>query len=123
MKIFTIVLMAMLAASTLARPRGLRLGVDDQQQERMEGLGVTETPIAMKRKAKETRIIGGEDVPAGIFPFFAQFALGCGGSLIASDMLLTAAHVSCLISLSVLFAQTSCFSLVYASYDPISAPL
>jgi hypothetical protein len=79
--ILTIVLITMLAGSTLARPQGLRLGVDDRQQERVEDQGVTS-------------IVGGEDVPSGVFPFFAQFTLGCGGSLIASDMLITVAHVS-----------------------------
>jgi hypothetical protein len=98
MKLLKISLIYMLIASTLAGPQGLRLGVDDEHQGRVEGQGVRDTPIRMKRQAKEMRIIGGKDVPAGIYTFFAQFTRGCGGSLIASDMLLTVAHVSCLIS-------------------------
>jgi len=41
---------------------------------------------------KETRVIGGQDAPSGKYPFMADFDLGCGASLISSNMLLTAAH-------------------------------
>lgn len=39
----------------------------------------------------ESRIVGGTDVPVEEYPFFVQWN-GCGGSLIASDLVLTAAH-------------------------------
>ena len=39
------------------------------------------------------RVIGGTDVAAGEYPFFAYWDLqGCGATLVASDMLLSAAH-------------------------------
>jgi trypsin len=39
----------------------------------------------------EARIVGGESVNDGVYPFFIQ-GYGCGASLIAPDMALTAAH-------------------------------
>ena len=94
MKIITFVLLAKLAASSSARSHGLRHRLDNLHG-RLED---STTPTIMQRQAKEMRIVGGEDVPAGVFPFFVQFTLGCGGSLIASDMVLTVAHVSTLIA-------------------------
>ena len=44
------------------------------------------------RRAQESRIVGGVDAVPGSFPFFGQWTLGCGASLIAPDMLLSAAH-------------------------------
>ena len=50
---------------------------------------------AMTNEEKETRnlIIGGENAQPGEFPFFAA-GVGCGGSLIHEDIVLTAAHCS-----------------------------
>jgi trypsin len=39
----------------------------------------------------ESRIVGGTNAAAGAYPFFVQ-GDGCGGSLIADDIVLTAAH-------------------------------
>ena len=39
------------------------------------------------------RIVGGTAADPGEFPFFVQWN-GCGGTLIAKDIVLTAAHVS-----------------------------
>jgi hypothetical protein len=39
-----------------------------------------------------SRIVGGTGAPQGKYPYFVQWARGCGASLIHSDMLLTAAH-------------------------------
>ena len=36
--------------------------------------------------------MGGQDVPAGKYPFMAEMEKGCGASLIAPDMLLSVAH-------------------------------
>jgi len=44
------------------------------------------------------RIVGGNTVTPGAFPFFAQWMKGCGGSLIHDDVVLTAGH--CLIDKS-----------------------
>jgi secreted trypsin-like serine protease len=40
----------------------------------------------------QPRIIGGTAAPDNAFPFFAYWDLGCGATLVAPDMLLTAAH-------------------------------
>lgn len=41
-------------------------------------------------------IIGGEEAVSGDYPYFVHYQKpGCGGSLIAPDIVLTAAHVSC----------------------------
>jgi hypothetical protein len=40
----------------------------------------------------ESRIIGGEDVPWGTYPFFVEWDRGCGGTLIHNDLVLSAAH-------------------------------
>ncbi|CAJ1954677.1 unnamed protein product [Cylindrotheca closterium] len=44
-----------------------------------------------KHWAFQSRIIGGNDAPAGQYPFFVQWH-GCGASLIHEDILLSAAH-------------------------------
>ena len=38
------------------------------------------------------RIIGGEEAPDGEYPWFYNAGSGCGGSLIAPDLVLSAAH-------------------------------
>ena len=40
----------------------------------------------------ESRIVGGFEAESGAFKFFASLDVGCGGSLIAPNMVLTAAH-------------------------------
>lgn len=40
----------------------------------------------------ESRIVGGRAAAPGAFPFFVQWSRGCGGSLIHSDLVLSAAH-------------------------------
>jgi trypsin len=44
-----------------------------------------------KHWAFQSRIIGGNDAPAGQYPFFVQWH-GCGASLIHEDIILSAAH-------------------------------
>jgi len=44
-----------------------------------------------KHWAFQSRIIGGNDAPAGRYPFFVQWH-GCGASLIHDDIILSAAH-------------------------------
>eukprot|EP00559_Dactyliosolen_fragilissimus_P002419 CAMPEP_0184862686 /NCGR_PEP_ID=MMETSP0580-20130426/7096_1 /TAXON_ID=1118495 /ORGANISM="Dactyliosolen fragilissimus" /LENGTH=564 /DNA_ID=CAMNT_0027360643 /DNA_START=105 /DNA_END=1799 /DNA_ORIENTATION=+ len=51
-----------------------------------------------ENSVRESRIIGGVDVPSGTYPWFARGITsngdwhGCGGSLISSEYVLTAAH-------------------------------
>ena len=40
----------------------------------------------------QTRIVGGTGAPQGKYPYFLQWAWGCGATLIHSDILLTAAQ-------------------------------
>jgi hypothetical protein len=121
MKLFIIVLITMLAASTLARPQGLRLGVDDRRQERVEDQGVTEIQIAQERKAKENRIVGGEDAPAGVYPFYIGMWGLSNCKRYADDR--GPRELTDFTSCALGNAHTSRFSLLYVSYDPISAPL
>ena len=44
------------------------------------------------RQNQETRIVGGLEAPLNAYPFHIQWALGCGGTLIWKDLMLTAAH-------------------------------
>jgi secreted trypsin-like serine protease len=39
-----------------------------------------------------TRVVGGKPAKQGEFPWIARLSMGCGGSLIAKDVVLTAAH-------------------------------
>ena len=41
---------------------------------------------------QQARIVGGKDAVQGKFPYFVELPNGCGGSLIHSDLVLTAAH-------------------------------
>ena len=70
------------------------------------GVGTTNhnhNHIAKKQQHRNTqmnvnsteRIVGGSDVTSpAAYPFFADWWRGCGGSLVAPDMVLTAAHAS-----------------------------
>jgi secreted trypsin-like serine protease len=40
----------------------------------------------------QPRIVGGTLVPPGLYPYFVQGDLGCGGTLVAKDVVLSAAH-------------------------------
>ena len=40
----------------------------------------------------QPRIVGGDDASPGQFPYFVFLDIGCGGTLIAPDVVLTAAH-------------------------------
>jgi trypsin len=51
----------------------------------------TERTQSMVHLPAESRIVGGTDAATGAYPFFVQ-GDGCGGSLIADDIVLTAAH-------------------------------
>ncbi|CAB9496994.1 Coagulation factor IX (Fragment) [Seminavis robusta] len=73
-------------------------GLRRQPSAKDEGDKIPQRTRRQTDAEKEARIVGGHDVPAGDFTFFAQFTLGCGGSLIASDMLLTVAHCAELVS-------------------------
>ena len=59
-------------------------------------LGVALTATAVTANAQtvppETNIVGGTPVAEGAFPWMAHLSMGCGGSLISPDIILTAAH-------------------------------
>jgi len=40
----------------------------------------------------QSRIVGGTGVPSSQYPFFARWSVGCGATLVETDMLLSAAH-------------------------------
>lgn len=48
----------------------------------------------------DMRIIGGQNAPSEKYPFIVLFSQGCGGSMIAPDMVLTVAHCADLIRAS-----------------------
>lgn len=85
-----------IAASAASTIRGS--GIDEQQQ--LERLGEEEQQLEeeqqRERELKESRIIGGTRAMDGEYPYAVslQDEKGpyCGASLIAPDMLLTAAH-------------------------------
>lgn len=39
-----------------------------------------------------TKVVGGEDAPEGAYPWMVRLSMGCGGSMISDQVLLTAAH-------------------------------
>jgi len=59
----------------------LRAGNDENYRRLTEGLSI----------ATESRIVGGTNAPTNAYPFFVSWG-GCGASLVASDVILTAAH-------------------------------
>jgi secreted trypsin-like serine protease len=51
--------------------------------------------ISLSETVDRSLIIGGKNAVSGDYPYFAHFdSPGCGGSLIAPDLVLTAGHVS-----------------------------
>lgn len=51
--------------------------------------------ISVSEPVDRSLIIGGQNAVSGDYPYFANFeSPGCGGSLIAPDLVLTAGHVS-----------------------------
>ncbi len=50
--------------------------------------------ISVSETADRSLIIGGQNAAPGDYPYFAHYYPGCGGSLIAPDLVLTAGHVS-----------------------------
>jgi hypothetical protein len=51
--------------------------------------------ISVSETVDRSLIIGGQNAVPGDYPYFAHFyPPGCGGSLIAPDLVLTAGHVS-----------------------------
>lgn len=48
--------------------------------------------IAARQRETQARIVGGYDATPGEFPFFGSWSLGCGASLVSSDMMISAAH-------------------------------
>ena len=47
---------------------------------------------AFAKPQPQPRIVGGDDASPGQFPYFVFLDIGCGGTLIAPDVVLTAAH-------------------------------
>ncbi|ADD45128.1 S1 family peptidase [Stackebrandtia nassauensis] len=39
-----------------------------------------------------TKVVGGEDAPEGAYPWMVRLSMGCGGSMITDQVVLTAAH-------------------------------
>ena len=67
----------------------------EQHQPPTEPFPFNQSTSILSRNLQEDRIVNGQDAHgARDFPFFAQWFRGCGGSLIHSDIILTAAHVS-----------------------------
>jgi secreted trypsin-like serine protease len=60
-----------------------------RRQERKRGLQEEEQLLLLE---PQSRVIGGTAASANAYPFFAYWDLGCGATLVAPDMLLTAAH-------------------------------
>ncbi len=77
--------LAVASISTLAvesKPQKFSKGGDSTRKNNIfEEEDVVQTP----------RIVGGDKAPAGLYPYFAELG-GCGGTLIASDIVLFAGH-------------------------------
>lgn len=91
-----LLLVGTISAATLPE-QPLRLPLPKEVQQRMPWL--VDEPINMSEMARgepDTKVVGGDDAPVGFAPF--QIALErsnsftCGGSLISSQTVLTAAH-------------------------------
>jgi secreted trypsin-like serine protease len=54
--------------------------------------GTLVTTSEIRELSVQSRIVGGTAAGSGEFKFFASWDIGCGGSLIAPNMILTAAH-------------------------------
>jgi secreted trypsin-like serine protease len=55
-------------------------------------LSITASSAVAEPPKDFDRIVGGEDISPGDYPYFVFFPIGCGGALIAPDLVLTAAH-------------------------------
>ncbi|GEB51099.1 MULTISPECIES: S1 family peptidase [Streptomyces] len=54
--------------------------------------GATAAPAEHHGSQPGTRIVGGTPAEQGEFPFMVRLSMGCGGSLVEKDVVLTAAH-------------------------------
>jgi len=97
-------LLALFACKSLAAENHLVRTVDHNEEEREDDRdllnvlsGENESPVAAYYDGVQTNIIGGDEVTAGTYPWFARATNGnswggCGGSLVAPGYVLTAAH-------------------------------
>jgi secreted trypsin-like serine protease len=58
----------------------------------MNGIGRVSNDVRNRDLSPQSRIVGGTAASNGEYKFFASWDVGCGGSLIAPNMILTAAH-------------------------------
>jgi len=97
------ILLALFACKSLAAENHLVRTVDHNEEEREDDRDLLnvfgadkESPVAVY-DGVQTKIIGGLQVTAGTYPWFARATSGnswggCGGSLVAPEYVLTAAH-------------------------------
>jgi secreted trypsin-like serine protease len=52
----------------------------------------TEGSNLRRRTRQQSRVVGGNQASANEYPFFVELGIGCGGSLVHFDLVLTAAH-------------------------------
>ena len=64
----------------------------EQSIRAMNGIGRVSDDVRNRDLSVQSRIVGGTAASSGEFNFFASWDVGCGGSLIAPNMILTAAH-------------------------------
>ena len=109
----TAILASLLVASTQARLQGRANAKEETHPEPLTKR--PSTKLDWRRQLKDDdlsqRIIGGVGAGANEFPFFAHSEGGCGGTLIAPDIVMTADHCSSV------FPSNSMVHIGAAKYD------
>ena len=78
-----------IAAKSLRHTASTAAGKQQQQQQQQHHEDHVDK---QHREDVETRIVGGNVAPINTYPFHVEWELGCGGTLIWKDLVLTAAH-------------------------------